>query len=169
VEPESGDPQATFREVRFTTEHDAKVSRAGAIETALGGLVVAALPIFVSMPWWATVLVVLGGVLMLGFAAHLRWAEPESASDTARLESEGVAARAQITDAEDVPDVGVLHRISLLVGADGLTAFEATHLCSNQVCQDAVARHRRGARATLPVLVSPTAGEWMVSHRRASR
>ncbi len=168
MEPQSGDPQAPFREVRFTTEHDAKRSRAGAIETALGGLVVVALPIFVSMPWWAILLVVLGGVLMLAFAAHLRWAEPQSAADTARLESEGITARAQIADAEDVPDVGVLHRISLLVGADGLTAFEATHLCSNQVCQNAVARHRRGEPAALPVFVSPAPGEWMVSHRRST-
>ncbi|KAA1397552.1 hypothetical protein [Aeromicrobium ginsengisoli] len=142
------------------------MSRAGAMETALGGLVVAALPIFVSMPWWAIPLVVLGGVLMLAFAAHLRWAEPESAADSARLESEGIAVRARIAEAEDLPDVGVLHRIALDVRADGLNPFEATHVCSNAVCQDAVARHRRGQPASLPVLVSPAAGEWMVSHRR---
>jgi len=156
-----------LREVRFTTERDAKASKNAGLETAVGGLVVAALPIFVSMPWWATVLVVLGGVLMLAFAAHLRWAEPESAADTARLESEGVAVRAQIADVEDLPDVGVLHRIALHIRTDGLGPFEVTHVCSNTACQDAVARHRRGQQASLAVLVSPGAGEWMVSHRRA--
>ena len=168
MEPQSGDPQPPLREVRFTTEHQAKVSRSGSVETALAGLVIAALPIFVSMPWWAIPLVVLGGVLMLAFAAHLRWAEPESAADTARLESEGITAQAQIADAEDLPDVGVLHRISLRIGADGLSQFDATHMCSNEVCQNAVRRYRRGESASLPVLVSPVAGEWMVVHRRGT-
>ena len=167
MEPQSGDPQPPLREVRFTTERDAKASKSAGLEAAVGGLVVAALPIFVSMPWWAIVLVVLGGVLMLAFAAHLRWAEPQSAADTARLEAEGVAVRARIADAEDLPDVGVLHRIALHVGVDGLSPFVATHVCSNTVCQDAVARHRRGQPASLSVLVSPEAGVWMVSHRRA--
>lgn len=156
-----------MREVRFTTEDAAKASRAGGLETAVGGLVVAALPIFVSVPWWAVPLLILAGVVMLAFAAHLRWAEPASASDTARLESDGIGTQAPILDAEDVPDVGVLHRIALHVGVDGVAPFTATHLCSSRVCQDAVARHRRGVQASLPVIVSPAAGEWMVSHRRS--
>ena len=167
MEPQTGDPQPPLREVRFTTERDAKASKNAGLETAVGGLVVAALPIFVSMPWWAIVLVVLGGVLMLAFAAHLRWAEPQSAADTARLESQGVTVRARIAEAEDLPDVGVLHRIALDLRADGLSPFDAIHVCSNSVCQGAVARHRRGQPASLPVLVSAASGEWMVSHRRA--
>lgn len=168
MQPQTGEPQPPLREVRFTTEHDAKSSRSVAIETAIGGLVVAALPIFVSMPRWAIPLVVLGGLLLVGFAAHLRWAEPESAAGTARLESEGLKVRAQIAEAEDLPDIGVLHRIELHVQADGVGPFDVTHVCSNTVCQDAVARHRRGQPASLLVLVSPASGEWMVSHRRTS-
>ncbi|MFC0623112.1 hypothetical protein [Kribbella deserti] len=154
------------REVRFTTQPQAKAAKFAGIEVALISLALMAMPIFVPMPWWSIPLMILGGLFMLAFAAHLRFGEPASAADTTRLETEGLLARAEITDFSEIPDEGILYSISYRLYVDGFEPIDVRHRCCNEVCVQAVDRHARGESVAQTAFVSAVNGDWMISHRR---
>ena len=150
-----------WTQVELTSRRSAKGQRVIAAALAITGVIGVGLSFLMMPMWWAVVLMLLTCAFIATIGVSLWFNATMNADATAELLVTGTKHSAPVLSAEEIPDDGVVYRLTLRLPADAAEPVTVQHQCSDGLC---VTAGRAAPRAEVPVLVDAASKAWGVVH-----